>query len=146
VSAVPDLPIWKASPEAAQYLPELAASEINNRIPVDLLARIAYQESHWRPEIVSGEVCSRAGCMGLMQLNPIYYPYAGVNWHNDIGDAAAQLVQTYRRFNRWRLAVMSYNWGQGNVHHWLEYGGTVPQETEDYVREVLADVPVDDGE
>jgi hypothetical protein len=41
---------------------------------------------------------------------------------------------------------MAYNWGPTALHNWLQNDGPVPPETQDYVREVFADVPVDEGE
>jgi soluble lytic murein transglycosylase-like protein len=146
VSAVPDLPVWKASPEAAQYLPYLAQAEINHGTPTDLLARVAYQESHFRSDIVSGAVRSPDNCVGLMQLNPRFFPNAGEDWKADIATAAGYLADLYKRFGLWRYAVMAYNWGPTALHNWLQNDGPVPPETQDYVREVFADVPVDEGE
>ena len=138
---------WKQSPNAALYLPALAAAETAHGIPADLLARIAYQESHWRPEIVSGELKSPAGCAGLMQLNPKFFANAGVSWQADIETAAKYLADLHHEFyGDWQLAVMAYNWGPGHVAQYVRSHADIddlPAETRNYVTDVFTDVPMD---
>lgn len=139
---------WKNAGQASVYLTALNAAEVEYKIPADLLARIAYQESRFRPDIISGAVKSSAGCVGLMQLNPVYYPEAGHSAIDDITTAAKLLVSLFARFNDWQVSVAAYNWGGGNVHH--EYAmdanryvlADMPDQTRNYVREVFADVPL----
>lgn len=134
---------WKQYPNAAQYLPALAAAEDAFAIPTYLLARLAYQESRWRDDIVSGEYKSAADCVGLMQLNPRFFPDAGQDWRADVVTAARELARLYGVFHSWRLAVMAYDWGQGNVQKYLSGEITaLPKETNDYVTEVFFDVSV----
>jgi soluble lytic murein transglycosylase-like protein len=133
---------WKEGGEL--YLPALNAVEEQFGIPHDLLARIAYQECSFRPEVISGAVKSPAGAVGMMQLMPQFFPGAGVDWHADILTAATYLSQLHRQFLDWQLAVAAYNWGPGNVEHY-ENGEihSLPQETENYVSDVFTDVPMD---
>lgn len=134
---------WKQLPNAAQYLPSLAAAEDQFAIPRDLLARVAYQESRWRDDIVSGEFISSAGCVGLMQLNPKFFPGVGKDWRADVLTAARELVRLHSVFHDWHLAVAAYNWGQGNLQHYL--AGEIhalPAETASYVAKVFGDVSV----
>jgi soluble lytic murein transglycosylase-like protein len=133
---------WKAGGET--YLPALSAAEINYGIPTDLLARIAYQESAWREDIVNGTTRSSAGAVGLMQLMPQFFPGAGISWHDDIIKAGQYLVTLYRTFGDWQLAVAAYNWGPGHMQKYV--AGTyiaLPLETENYVKKVFTDVPID---
>ena len=132
--------LWKVGGE--QYLPTLADAETEWQIPTDLLARIAYQESSWRQEVVSCSRHSRAGCLGLMQLNPTYFPDAGSDWQKDVQDAAELLASHYRRFADWQLAVAAYNDGAGNIDMWVKGQRALPIETVNYVGHVIADVPV----
>lgn len=126
----------------------LSAAEVQYKIPTDLLARIAYQESSFRPGVISGAIKSSANCIGLMQLNPVYYPHAGESAIADIQSAAELLVSLFDRFKDWQVSVAAYNWGGGNVHH--EYAkdadkyvlGDMPTQTQNYVRDVFADVPL----
>src|ERR1700733_3625390 len=139
---------WKSAGQAQVYMHALNAAEDQYAIPTDLLARIAYQESSFRPSVISCAVKSSAGCLGLMQLNPMYYPHAGESAVADIQSAAQLLVANHDRFKDWQVAVAAYNWGGGNVHH--EYAkdadkyvlADMPTQTQDYVRQVFADVPL----
>lgn len=132
---------WKGG--GAAYLPELNAAEDDFGIPRDLLARVAFQECSWRAEVISGAVKSAAGAVGMMQLMPRFFPNAGLDWHQDIRTAAQLLQANYRRFNDWQLAVAAYNDGGGNIDQWVKGERALPQETEDYVADVCADVPVE---
>lgn len=131
--------LWKANPKAAQYLPRLAAAERKYGLPTDLLARMAYQESRWRDDIVSGQLKSKAGALGLMQIVPAMHP--GVNPLDvsaAIDYAGHYVQQLYKQFGQWDLAVAAYNAGPGNVK---KYKGVPPfEETQKYVREVFADL------
>lgn len=77
-----------------------------------------------------------------MQLNTVYYPDAGKDWRQDIEDAAALLIADYRRFTDWQCALAAYNDGSGNVHQWILGNKPMPAETQKYVRDIIADVPV----
>jgi len=78
----------------------------------------------------------------------MYYPHAGESAVCDIQSAAQLLVANYERFKDWQVAVAAYNWGGGNVHH--EYAkdadkyvlADMPTQTQNYIREVFADVPL----
>lgn len=132
---------WKEGGE--QYLPALAAAEDTYAIPTDLLARVAYQESHWRSDIVNCLTISPAGAVGLMQLEPKFFPGAGKDWRLDVNTAGHELARLYGVFHSWRLAVMAYNWGQGNVEKYQAGAITaMPNETSEYVVDVFSDVPV----
>lgn len=132
---------WKGAVNADKYLPLLGSAETRYGIPHDLLARIAYQESHWRDDIVSGALASSAGALGLMQIVPRFHPDVDpLNVPQSIDYAARFLAGLQRQFHSWPLAVAAYNAGAGNVQ---KYGGVPPfAETQNYVAQILADVPV----
>lgn len=137
------LAYWKRSANAAKYLPALHAAEEAYDIPTDLLARVAYQESHYRDDIIDGSTRSPAGAVGLMQLMPQFYP--GVNPldpYQAIVAAAKSLSDYFKQFGSWKLALAAYNWGPGNVAKYRNSPGAWPQETLDYVTEITRDVPV----
>jgi soluble lytic murein transglycosylase-like protein len=138
---------WKKAGSAANWLPFLAEAESYYHIPTDLLARMAYQESHFREDVIRGTTASPAGAMGILQLMPAYFPvvntatpYSDSNVEDQISAAAAYLSRLYHQFGSWTLALAAYNAGPGTVAH---YGNTVPPiaETQNYVSQVLADVP-----
>ncbi len=133
---------WRQVGEGPTYVPYLNTTEAQYGIPPDLLARIAYQESHFRSDIISGATTSPAGAIGIMQLMPRYFPGAGENPIQDIATAGQYLAQLYQQFQDWQLAVAAYNDGPGNVTAVLNGTKTLPLETQNYVAGVFADVPV----
>jgi len=145
---------WKRKGEGAKYLPLLNATERLYGIPRDLLARQAYQESRFRPDIISGVTRSAAGAVGIMQIIPRWHPsidpgdaaadeLAALNPARAIDYAAKYLSALQRQFGSWSLALAAYNAGPGNVQ---KYSGIPPfKETRDYVSQILADVNNDTG-
>ncbi len=133
---------WQSVGEGPIYLPVLNAAEQQYGIPTNLLARIAYQESRFRADIISGADVSPAGAVGIMQLMPQYFPGAGADPAADIATAGAYLAKLYGEFDDWQVAVAAYNDGPGNVQKYLAGTKTLPLETQDYVAAVFADVPV----
>lgn len=131
---------WKRAKNADKYLPLLHAAEISHRIPTDLLARLAYQESRFRDDIVTGKTVSSAGAKGIMQLVPLYHPTVDpLNVSAAINYAANFLSTLHTQLGTWEKAVAGYNAGAGNVK---KYGGIPPfAETQNYVSQIFADVP-----
>jgi soluble lytic murein transglycosylase-like protein len=138
VDAVVDLVAgWKE--RGAKYLPLLNAAEAKYGIPRDLLARQAYQESHFREDIITGATKSSAGALGIMQIVPKFHPTAQpLNVAASIDYAANFLANLHRQFGSWGLALAAYNAGPGNVS---KYNGVPPfPETQAYVSQILSDV------
>lgn len=138
---------WKSVGDGPQWLPALNAAEQTFGIPQDLLARIAYQESHFRTDIITGAKASPAGALGLMQMMPAYFPTVRVprpftpdDTFNQINEAAQLLATNYTSTKSWPLAVAAYNAGLGAVHK----AGGIPAftETQNYVASIMADVPI----
>lgn len=129
---------WKTVTNAAKYLPALHAAEDKYGIPRDVLARQAYQESHFRDDIVSGQTVSSAGALGLMQIIPKYHPTVNpLNAAQAIDYAAGLLAGWKQQFGSWALALAAYNAGPGNVS---KYKGVPPfSETQAYVAQILLD-------
>src|ERR1017187_446462 len=96
---------------AVPYLSALNAAEVAYGIPHNLLVRIAWQESRFRSDIISGAVKSPAGAVGIMQLLPQYFSGAGNSVLEDITTAARFLANLFQRFQDWQLATAAYNWG-----------------------------------
>lgn len=139
---------WMNEGDGPKWLPVLNAVEVQYSIPANLLARMAYQESSFRPGVISGLIKSKPGAVGIMQLMPQFFPGAGVDPATDIMRAGKFLSSLHSRFSDWQVAVAAYNWGGGNVHH--EYTTDadqyelqhMPIETQNYVKKVFADVPL----
>jgi soluble lytic murein transglycosylase-like protein len=136
---------WMTAGEGPTYQPTFAVVESNNGIPTNLLFRMGYQESRFRPDIISGATVSSAGAIGIMQLEPQFFPGAGQNPQTDIATAGAYLAKLYSQFGDWQLAVAAYNDGPGNIANWESNpdASSLPLETQNYVADVFADVPVE---
>lgn len=134
-------PNWKEHKGAAEWLPILNAAEQRLGIPHDLLARQCYEESHFDPA-----AHNPSSAIGLMQLLPKYFPGAGEDGAKDIDTGGRYLRDLHKRFLDWQLALAAYNWGPGSVNKWLKAKklfSAMPKETQDYVTEIIGDVPVE---
>ena len=130
---------WAPPDSAAPYLAALNDASAQYGLPKNLLARVAYQESHFIPDIINGTRTSSAGAVGLMQIVPVYHPT--VNPYDPIASIyyAAKILSGWKnQFGSWPLALAAYNAGPGNV---AKYGGVPPfSETQTYVSEISRDV------
>ncbi len=140
---------WQNVQQGPQWVPYINGVESTYNIPANLLARIAYQESSFLPTVIDGTRVSSAGALGIMQLMPQYFttvqvprPFSVADTQAQVNQAAALLAQLYAHFGDWSLAIAGYNDGQGNIDAYLAGNHTLPQQTTDYVSQVLADVPV----
>lgn len=140
---------WVPPEEAVPYLADIAAAERLYGLPKNLLARLLYQESHYRPDIITGETKSRVGALGIAQIVPRWHPDAQpLNPQHSIYYAAKYLSGLKKTFGNWETALAAYNWGQGNVRDaQAEHGSRIyqwlpsaPKETRDYVSEIWGDV------
>lgn len=137
---------WKNVGSGPQWTPYIAQLEVQYSLPTDLLARVAYQESRFREDIIRGTTASPAGALGMFQLMPQYFqsvnvprPYTDADVQAQANEAAGQLAKLYQSTQDWTLALAAYNAGLGNVE---KYGGIPPYpETQNYVAEISADVP-----
>lgn len=140
---------WKQVQTGPAWVPYINSIEAQYGIPADLLARMAYQESHFRPDVIAGDTASSAGALGIMQMMPQYFssvnvprPYTVGDVEAQIREAAGELVRLMNYYNDWGLAVAAYNDGQGNVNQYVAGTRPLPDETIEYVSAVLADVPL----
>lgn len=140
---------WKNVNNGPLWVPVLRTSENAYGIPTDLLSRIAYQESRFRPDTIDGTHPGAAGELGIMQLMPRYFasvqvpvPFSAQDVAAQIEEAARLMSQLYAHYRDWGLVVAAYNDGQGNIDAYLQGTHTLPASTAEYVAEVLADVPV----
>jgi len=141
---------WKDENDAPRWLALISEQEDLAGIPAGLLARMAYQESHFRPEIIDGTLASAAGALGILQLMPQFFksvlrpiPFSAQDVTDQIQEAARELVRLYHHFHDFGLALAGYNWGQGHIDDYLKgIHSALPVETQKYVIQILADVPL----
>ena len=125
----------------AQYAPALANAEARYGIPSGLLARLAWQESRFRADIISGATVSGAGAVGIMQIVPKWHPGVdALDPFTSIDYAGRFLAGLYRQFGSWELALKAYNWGAGNVRAMLAGAKSEPLETRNYSSQILGDL------
>ena len=121
--------VWSPPDAAHAYLDTIGAASEKNNLPPGLLARVLWQESRFRPEIISGAVRSNAGAIGIAQFMPATAQDEGVNpldAESAIPGAARYLAKLYRSTGDWPLALAAYNWGLGNVRKYLAANAKSP--------------------
>jgi soluble lytic murein transglycosylase-like protein len=135
--------------DAEPYLSTIEETELKFGIPNSILYRLLYQESHFRPDIISGQTSSTTGALGIAQFMPATAAELGVNPLDafaSIRAAGRYLASLYNRFGDWGLALAAYNWGQGNVSKAVAAGKTLydyPSETRAYVVAILQGAEID---
>ena len=101
-------------------------------LPPAFLTRLIWQESSFRPHVVSG-----AGAQGIAQFMPGTAGERGLADPFDpeqaIPKAAEFLADLKRRFGNLGLAAAAYNGGPARVAAWLAGTGGLPYETRNYV-------------
>ncbi len=137
-STPPAAPAWEPPAAAGPYLAAIHEAEHREGIPHNLLARVLYQESRFRPDIINCKTVSAAGAKGIAQIVPKWHP--GVNpcdpWES-IDYAASYLAQLRHQAGSWERALAAYNWGIGNLKRHGMAGA--PAETRNYVASIKAD-------
>lgn len=130
----------------AKYADAIRQAEDANGIPRDLLARLLWQESRYRDDIITGRVRSPVGAVGIAQAMPA----TAAEWKFDpldpfasIDFAGKYLAWLYKRHGTWTEALAAYNWGTGNVAR--KGLARAPTETRNYYSQILGDVNAANG-
>ncbi len=124
-----------------KYAALIAAAESKYDLPVDLLARLLWQESRYREDIITGAVRSRVGAVGIAQFMPATAAEMGIdplNVEQSIDAAAKYLRRLYGSLQVWDKAIAAYNWGIGNVQR--KGLAMAPLETRNYYTSIMADI------
>ena len=132
---------WQPPATAAPYLEQIAAAEQAHGLPQGLLVRQLYQESRFRPDIITGATKSPVGALGIAQFMPGTAHDLGVDPLNpaDAIDGAARYMKgLFASLGSWPEALAAYNWGIGNVRR--KGIDAAPLETQNYVDQIVADV------
>jgi hypothetical protein len=102
------------------------------QIPHDLLTKLIWQESSFRPRVVSP-----AGAQGIAQFMPGTARERGLADPFDpeqaIPKAAEFIAHLAEQFGNLGLAAAAYNGGPARVTSWLAGQGALPAETRNYV-------------
>jgi len=140
ISATPDVVgTWLPPAAALPYLDLLHDAERENGMPENLLVRVAYQESRFRDDIITGKTVSSAGALGIMQIVPRWHPNVDpLNVPEAINYAGAYLARLRRITGSWAMALAAYNWGIGNLNN--KGFDKAPTETKNYVSQIANDV------
>lgn len=104
-----------------------------NRIPVQFLTRLIWQESRFDAGAVSPK-----GAQGIAQFMPgtarlrgLVDPFEPIE---SLVKSAAYLRELFERFGNLGLAAAAYNAGERRLSEWIAGKGELPRETRDYVR------------
>jgi soluble lytic murein transglycosylase-like protein len=135
--------MWQLPEKGIKYWPAIRDAASKSQIPPILLARLLYEESRFRSDIISGKLKSKRGAVGIAQFLPATAAELHVDPYNpnsSIDGAARYLRQLYDQFGTWALALTAYNWGEGNL---TKKGvGAAPAETVRYVDVILTDANI----
>ena len=106
-----------------------------NDLPVPFFIRLLFQESEFKPDMVSS-----AGAQGVAQFMPETAADVGLDNPFDplqaIPASARLLRRLFHRFGNLGLAAAAYNAGPKRIEAWQTKKGTLPQETQGYVKTI----------
>lgn len=107
-------------------------------LPKEFFARLIWKESRFDPGAVSP-----VGAEGIAQFMPGTAKMRGLADSFDIEQAipasARYLGELKTSFGNLGLAAAAYNAGENRVSRWLQSGGFLPLETEDYVLDIMGE-------
>jgi len=120
----------------------IESSARTQNLPVTFLTRLIWQESSFRPNVISP-----AGAQGVAQFMPKTADERGLAKPFDpeeaIPKSAELLADLKQRFGNLGLAAAAYNAGPARVANWLAGHANLPAETRDYVLKITRH-PVED--
>lgn len=141
-------PVDEPLPSAKESAPKISdicelieTSADTHGIPKDFFARLIWKESRFDHRAVSP-----VGAQGIAQFMPYTAKERGLSDPFDVAQAIPASARFLRDlkgdFGNWGLAAAAYNAGPGRVSRWIQSGGFLPLETEDYVLD-LTGMPAD---
>jgi soluble lytic murein transglycosylase-like protein len=133
---------WVLPAEGAPYADQIDAAAVANDVPSRLLGRLLYEESGFRPDVISGDVLGPTGDVGIAQFQQATADELGIEPTDPdqaIGGAARYLGQLHRQFGAWRLAVAAYNYGPGNVSRMQGHFDSLPAVVRGYANRIVDD-------
>jgi hypothetical protein len=119
----------------------LARAAHTNDLPVPFFIRLLFQESGFRPDVVSS-----AGAQGIAQFMPETAADEGLVNPFDplqaIPASARLLRKLFEQFGNLGLAAAAYNAGPKRIDDWLHKKSDLPEETQGYVK-IITGKPAD---
>lgn len=113
----------------------VAAATRKNDLPAAFFIRLLYQESGFRPGVISS-----SGALGIAQFMPDTAADRRLDNPFDplqaIPASARLLRDLQRKFGNLGLAAAAYNAGPKRVQDWIANKAALPQETQDYVKNI----------
>jgi hypothetical protein len=138
-----ELPLARLHPLVKPIIPRsrqeicetLADAARENDLPAPFLIRLLYQESSFRPGVISS-----AGALGIAQFMPETASDRGLDNPFDavqaIPASARLLRDLHLKFGNLGLAAAAYNAGPKRIQDWLAKRASLPEETQNYVKRV----------
>ena len=109
-----------------------------NGLPFEFFARVIWQESRFRSDVIGPVTRSGAQAQGIAQFMPVTAAERLLRNPFDPAQAlpkSAEFLRDLRsQFGNLGLAAAAYNAGPGRVRDWLAGKRTLPSETQAYVR------------
>jgi soluble lytic murein transglycosylase-like protein len=131
---------WPAGSAPYQDLIQFGADQYG--VPVLVLAWLLWKECRYNPKIISGEIRSRVGALGIAHYLPataaqeLGSAQAALDPAKAVPGAARYLAKLHRSAGSWAEALAAYNWGIGNVQR--QGIANAPAETRDYYKTIMA--------
>lgn len=129
------VPAARAEPPSVDEICRtLAQAAVDNDLPEEFFTRLIWQESRFDPKAVSPK-----GAQGIAQFMPATAAMRGLANAFEplqaLRESASYLRELRTTFNgNLGLATAAYNAGPGSVEAWLARRGSLPFETQAYVR------------
>jgi hypothetical protein len=118
----------------------LESAARSNNLPVEFFARVIWQESRFRADVIGPQTRSGQRAQGIAQFMPgtaaernLLDPFDPIQ---ALPKSAEFLRELRREFGNLGLAAAAYNAGPRRVRDWLAGAGGMPAETRAYVQAI----------
>jgi hypothetical protein len=137
-SAAPNAGAPDQRPGAETICQMIEAAAAANELPFEFFARVIWQESRFRSDVIGPVTRSGQQAQGIAQFMPVTAAERLLRNPFDPAQAlpkSAEFLRELRKqFGNLGLAAAAYNAGPGRVRGWLAGKRTLPSETQAYVR------------
>ncbi|HSO48299.1 MAG TPA: lytic transglycosylase domain-containing protein [Rhizobiaceae bacterium] len=123
---------------AANVCALIEGAAAKNALPAPFFARLIWKESRFDPGAVSP-----AGAEGIAQFMPGTAALRGLDnsfdMYKAIPASARYLAEMAATYGNLGMAAIGYNAGEARLRRWMDKGGFLPLETENYVASILGE-------